>query len=143
MLIERRWKELTSYEYGDEATVTSIINSTAGDTNAVKIPRALVQAEGVIDATLAPWTEVPIADPPQILKDVANDWAAGIIRDEGTNPTSENPPPNAFSKRAKDNLATYMISKGWTPPAEGEDGGAPTPTVPPDTVPIAVRRYGD
>ena len=99
-----------AYNYGAEATVIAIINATTGDTNALRVPRALTQAEALIDLELKPYTNVPVAPAPQALKDCANDWAAGIVRDESTNPTSQNPPPNVFVQRAKEALCRYMVT---------------------------------
>ena len=99
-----------AYNYGSEATVIAIINATAGDTNALRVPRALAQAEALIDQELAPYTTVPLDPAPQVIKDCANDWAAGIVRDEDTNPTSQNPPPNVFIQRAKEELCRYLAT---------------------------------
>lgn len=142
---------MTTYNYGAEASVIAIVNATAGDTNALKVPRCLAQAEALIDQEIAPYATVPITPAPATLTAVANDWAAGLVRDEGTNPTSQNPPPNVFIVRAKETLCRYLAINFSAPcpfgdvdtTTTGGDGGT-TPVGPaPDTVPMAVTRWGD
>jgi hypothetical protein len=131
------WK-LTTYNYGAEATVIAIINATAGDTNALRVPRALAQAEALIDEELKNYTNVPVGSKPQLLVDCANDWAAGIARDEDINPTSLNPSnPPVFTKRAKEALCRYLAREFAAPcpwaeqlAQAGGGGGGATPEIP-------------
>ena len=124
-----------AYAYGAEATVIAIINATTGDTNAFRVPRALAQAEALVNQEIKPYATVPITDAEHValLKDICNDWAAGLCRGEDTNPTgTQTPPPNLFIERAKEALCRYLWTK-WNADCpfaaaaaatEGGDGGA-------------------
>jgi hypothetical protein len=131
------------YNYGSVAVVQEIISASSGETTITdRLARVLTQAEALIDIILEPWADtLPITPAPQVLVDVANDWAAGILYDEITLATMPNPPPNPFLTRAKDNLDSYMIANGWTPPAD--DGSGSTTRTPMETIPIGVTRWGD
>lgn len=95
----------------------------------VRITRALAQANDYIDNELQTWTTVPLASPPDVIVQIANDWAAGIIRLEVTNPTSTNPTSvksdpanifpgsttNVFIEQAKASLKRYIRVTYMTP----------------------------
>ena len=80
-----------------------------------RICRAITQASVLIDQELEPYTTVPLNPVPQVIEDCANDWAAGIVRNEVTNPSSQDSSPNVFIERAKETLCRYLALK-WEAP---------------------------
>lgn len=139
-----------TYNYGAEATVITIINATASDPNALRVPRCLAQAEALIDLELKPYCVVPVTSKPQVLVDCANDWAAGLARDEDTNATSQNPPPNAFIQRAHEALCRYLAINFSAPcpfekaaAAGGGGGGGGEPAVIPGPDPVLYEQAED
>jgi phage gp36-like protein len=80
-------------------------------TRDAQIQRALNQADALIDLELSQYTTVPLTEEvSNIIVDVANDWATGIVQEEIVNPTSQgtDQTANIFVKRAKLNLARYI-----------------------------------
>lgn len=112
--------------YGDATGVKDRLNKDPTETDwDTKITRALGQADDYINNELARWGEtVPLANPSTIIKDIANDWAAGILQDETSQPTQQNPlviqgpvfgmgdvmelRQNIFTSRAKAGLTSYI-----------------------------------
>lgn len=112
--------------YGDLVSVKERLNKGINETDQdERILRALSQASNFIDLELATWgATVPLSPPPAIIVDCCNDWAAGIVRDEVTNPSAATPTVvqpdgsvifpggsmNIFIVRAKDTLRRYIRS---------------------------------
>jgi len=125
--------------YGTLANVKQRLNLDGNEDN--RVTRAITQADALIDQELKPYTTVPLNPAPQTIKDIAEDWAAGIVYDEVTNSTSQNPPPNVFTQRAKEMLCRYVAVNYSVPcPFEKQlatsgGGGTPAPMIPgPDPV---------
>jgi hypothetical protein len=82
--------------------------------------RALSQASNLIDNDLQAWGAiVPLSSPyPGMISDCCNDWAAGLVTDEVTTPSQNNPQViptegggtrmNIFIVRAKSTLKQYI-----------------------------------
>jgi hypothetical protein len=119
--------------YGTLANVKQRLN--LDDTEDSRVTRAITQADALIDQELKPYTTVPLSPAPQTIKDIADDWAAGIVHHEVTNPTSQNPPPNVFTQRAKEMLCRYLAVNYSAPcPFEkqvttGGGGGTQPPVI--------------
>ncbi|MCJ7768353.1 hypothetical protein MUP79_08185 [Candidatus Bathyarchaeota archaeon] len=103
--------------YGQVADVKERLNIAESDINQDdRITRALNQADALIDLELSPYTTVPLTTGiSNVIVDVANDWAAGLIQQEIINPTGQSPSgypqtitENVLIQRAKASLARYI-----------------------------------
>jgi phage gp36-like protein len=97
--------------YGQIADVKERLHRAETDTTwDDQITRALNQAAALIDLELSPHTTVPLIEAvSNVIVDVANDWAAGLVNQEVINPTSQGDgKENIFITRAKANLARYI-----------------------------------
>ena len=77
-----------------------------------KIGRALNMADNWLNMKLSPYMPVPVASPPHIFADIANDVAAAIVMEEtGGNPTGDNEGamnPKELRERAHRTLNDYI-----------------------------------
>jgi hypothetical protein len=76
-----------------------------------RINDALTRADNWINAKLKTYTGVPLSSPDLIISDIAADYAAGVIQEEGsTNPTANSTPgvPNKLRTRAEKTLNDYI-----------------------------------
>jgi hypothetical protein len=97
--------------YGQIKDVKERIHLASTDTSRDdQIQRALNQADALIDLDLSQYVSVPlISGISNVIVDVANDWAAGLVQQEIINPTSQGTgEENIFVKRAKEHLAKYI-----------------------------------
>jgi hypothetical protein len=112
--------------YGTPTTVKTILNKDPTETDwDTKITLALSKADNWINNELAAMGEiVPLSAPPGMIVDAANDYAAGLVQDETSQPTDQNPlviqgpifgaghlidvRQNIFTLRAKATLREYI-----------------------------------
>jgi hypothetical protein len=103
--------------YGQLEDVKERLNVAESDTTLdTRIERALNQADALMDLELSQYTTVPLTTGiSNIIIDVGNDWAAGLVQQEIINPTGQTPTgspqtitENVLVQRAKANLARYI-----------------------------------
>jgi hypothetical protein len=103
--------------YGQIEDVKDLLNiSETDDSSDTRIERALNKVDALIDLELSPYMTVPLeTDVSNVIVDVANDWAAGVVQQEIINPTGQSPAgqpqtivDNVLTQRAKANLARYI-----------------------------------
>jgi hypothetical protein len=91
-----------------------------------RINDALSRADNWINAMLKTYTGVPLSSPDPVIGDIANDYAAGLLQDEGsTNPTAVTTPggPNKLRRRAEETLNKYIRTTfGVDPEADVKRG---------------------
>lgn len=103
--------------YGQVADVKERLNVAELDTTQDdRITRALNQTDALIDLELSGYVTTPLTTGiSNVIIDVANDWAAGLIQQEIINPTGQSPSgypqtitENVLIQRAKAHLARYI-----------------------------------
>ena len=128
--------------YGTREAVLNRLNKDPTETDwDGKVERALDQADAEIDNELQRWgAVVPLSPAPKLIVECANDWAAGIVEDEVSQPTSQNPlvvqgpvfspgdvlelRQNVFTLRAKRELTSY-VRTSYSMAHVTKSGGAP------------------
>ena len=94
-----------------------------------RIIGALTDASTLINKEIQKWTAVPLSTVPDMIAQIANDWATGLLLEEDTQPTSQNPQVvqtatgeiypggamNVFLVRAKANLKRFIVITYMTP----------------------------
>jgi hypothetical protein len=111
--------------YGDIAEVKPLLNLEPDMVELDnKIDDALTRADNWINYKLKRFTGTPLVSPDNVIVNIANDYAAGLLIDEGdTNPSSTSTAyaggSNPIKRRAEKNLNEYIrITFGVDPEAD-------------------------
>lgn len=97
--------------YSTLATVVERLPGHAGAQDDSELSNCIAAADAIIDNALRNFTSVPLSSPPQIIKDISADLAAGIFKQRRQPPDEENILIEAGRQRLQDYIReTYLES---------------------------------